>query len=100
MPSAFAPAAAAVIATADTLRPEFPGWQFEVDIAEDGTPSVCAYLFWQVQGAESYAVAFVPDQRGIWVALDSQGAVIGELDVSLIGSIRDMLGRLGMKRAA
>lgn len=99
MPNAFA-CAASVIATVNILRHEFPGWQLEVDASEDGTPSVCAYLFWQVRGAESYTIAFVPDPCGTWVALDSQCEVIRELDADLASSIRTMLSLLGTRQAA
>ncbi|MDF2995101.1 MAG: hypothetical protein K0R27_738 [Xanthobacteraceae bacterium] len=100
MPSASSPTAAFVAATVDSLRPEFPGWRLEVNIAEDGTPSVCAYLFWQAQGAESYTLAFVPDENGAWVALNSQGEMIEDLDAGLASSVRAMLGRLGMKQVS
>lgn len=100
MTSAFAPTATSTIATVDTLRHEFPGWQLEVDVSEDGTPSVCAYLFWQVQGAESYALAFVPDPCGMWVALDNQCEVIEELGADLASSMRTMLSLLGTRQAA
>lgn len=98
MPAAFAPSATAVIAVIDDLRADFPGWQLEVDIAGDGTPSVCAYLFWQVQRAESYTLAFVPDQRGVWVAIDGQFREVDVLDASLAVSMRHMIGRLGVRQ--
>lgn len=100
MNSAFATTAASAVATVDTLRHEFPGWQLDVDVSEDGTPSVCAYLFWQVRGAESYTLAFVPAPCGMWVALDSRCEVIEELGADLASSIRTMLSLLGTRHAA
>lgn len=99
MPNAFA-RAASTIHTVDALRHEFPGWQLEVDVSEHGTPSVCAYLFWQARGAESYTLAFAPSSSDMWVALNSQCEVIQELGADLASSIRTMLGLLGERQAA
>ncbi|WGD29593.1 hypothetical protein AncyloWKF20_17755 [Ancylobacter sp. WKF20] len=100
MPTAVNPSASAVTAAVEILRADLPGWQLEVNVAEDGTPSVCAYLFWQVQGAESYTLSFVSDKRGAWVAIDSHLREIELLEASLTASVYKMIGRLGTQRAA